>query len=319
MARPRHHLLPEHTPLHVHCVQRCVRRAFLCGDDALTGRSFEHRRAWLEQRIHLLAECFAVAVHAYAVMSNHLHLVLSISPATVNEWSDEDVARRWCRLFPPADDTPTAIEHKVAALCSEPERLMVLRQRLGSLSWCMKCLAEPIARRANAEDGCTGRFWEGRFKAQRLLDDNAVLAAMAYVDLNPVRAGMATTLADSAHTSIRLRLQRDDMLEAKTPLRPALGLPLACPPLALGQYIALVEWSGRQLRPGKRGALGKDNAPQGLPSGNNPQGWLRQVKGIESRYWRAIGAVEQLAELAARLGQCWLKGVGFAGRLVTQA
>jgi REP element-mobilizing transposase RayT len=80
MTRPRSHIAPHHSSGAFHCVQRCVRQAFLCGVDHYSGRSFEHRRDWIEQRIRLVAECFAVAIDAYAVMSNHLHLVLHIDP-----------------------------------------------------------------------------------------------------------------------------------------------------------------------------------------------------------------------------------------------
>ncbi|TXH74047.1 MAG: hypothetical protein E6Q88_04725, partial [Lysobacteraceae bacterium] len=158
MTQARSQLIPPGSSGMFHCVQRCVRRAFLCGHDSYTGRSFEHRKTWVEDRIQHLAGCFAVALHAYAVMSNHLHLVLQIEPAQTMHWSDEDVATRWVRLFPPREDSDEARDSKIQRLVSNPERLQVIRRRLGSLSWFMRCLAEPIARRANREDSCTGRF-----------------------------------------------------------------------------------------------------------------------------------------------------------------
>ncbi len=176
MTRPRAHIAPPGTAGTFHCVQRCVRRAFLCGIDRDTGRSFEHRKAWVEARIHLIAECFAVSIHAYAVMSNHLHLVLGIDPGQAAAWSDDEVAARWVSLFPPRKDAGDTIEHKRQRILDDPVRLDLIRQRLGSLSWVMRCLAEPIARQANGEDDCTGRFWEGRYKCQALCDERSVLA-----------------------------------------------------------------------------------------------------------------------------------------------
>ena len=61
-----------------HVVSRCVRRAFLSGSDQLTGKNFDHRRHWIEERIHFLAESFAVSTYSYAVMLNHTHIVLSV-------------------------------------------------------------------------------------------------------------------------------------------------------------------------------------------------------------------------------------------------
>ena len=87
----------EDTPYY-HCVSRCVRRAFLCGEDSVTGKSYEHRRQWMEDRIHLLADNFAIDVCAYAVMSNHTHVVLHINQDTASDWSVEEVILHWHRL-----------------------------------------------------------------------------------------------------------------------------------------------------------------------------------------------------------------------------
>jgi len=126
-----------------------VRRAFLCGKDRYSGQSFEHRRQWIEDRLQQLAEVFAVSLWAYAVMSNHLHVVVQLLPDVATQWTDEEVADRWIRLFPKAEQEAAL---RVQALLANPERLAVLRSRLCDLSWFMRCLSEPIDRRANAED-----------------------------------------------------------------------------------------------------------------------------------------------------------------------
>lgn len=195
MTRPRSCLISlAETPWY-HVVNRCVRRAFLCGQDAATGQCFEHRRGWIETRIRELASVFTIDVAAYAVMSNHYHAVLRVDAARAQALGDDEVLRRWTQLF----TGPLLVQRYLGgALLGEAERLKVAefaalyRQRLADVSWFMRVLNETIARQANAEDGCTGRFWEGRFKSQALLDEQALLAAMAYVDLNPIRAGIET-------------------------------------------------------------------------------------------------------------------------------
>ncbi|SFN67160.1 transposase [Dokdonella immobilis] len=209
MTTARSLLVDPHTPGVYHCISRCVRRAWLCGMDPYNGKSYEHRREWVEQRLLELAEIFAVGIHAYAVMSNHVHVVQRIDPPTAVAWSPEEVASRWVRLFPAMRDSEVdeaACRQKEETLLSNADRLAVCRQRLGSLAWFMRSLNEPIARRANREDACTGRFWEGRYKCQALLDDAAVLTCMSYVDLNPIRAGIAENLESSIHTSANYRI-----------------------------------------------------------------------------------------------------------------
>ena len=316
MRYPRHHIVDPETPGFFHCVSRCVRRAFLCGEDAYSGRSYEHRRVWVEERLLALADCFAIGLYAYAVMSNHLHVVLHADPELAQAWSDEKVAERWVRLFPVCIDGAVderLCQAKVQALQGDPERMAEMRSRLGSVSWFMRCLNEPIARQANREDGCTGRFWEGRFKCQALLDEQAVLACMAYVDLNPIRAGMASDLATSEHTSIRQRLQRAEARTppSSTPLRPVAGLSLA-PALSarLIDYLELVDWSGRVVQEGKRGSIALSTPSVVSRLGLGASEWQAQMLGIESRYYRAVGTVDSLLAKARALGQCWLKGVG---------
>jgi len=179
-----------------------------------------------------------------------------------------------------------------------------------------RAAAEPIARRANREDEVSGRLWQGRYRCQALLDERAILAALAYVDLNPIRAGIADGLEHSHHTSVRQRIAAVTEQPARIdqPLQPVAGLPLLSMPCTLGDYLQLVEWTGRQQRGDKRGAIARDmpNALRhlGLP----PERWQLAVRGIGSGWWRAVGGASDLLQLARDLGQCWLKGTGFARR-----
>ncbi|TXH68706.1 MAG: transposase [Lysobacteraceae bacterium] len=250
-------------------------------------------------------------------MSNHLHLVVQIDPTAVSAWDDDEVAARWVRLFPPRENEDSAIADKCARLIANTSRVQTIRARLADLSWLMRCLAEPIARRANREDACKGRFWEGRYKVQRLCDERALLAAMAYVDLNPIRAEITDRLEDSAHTSVAVRIAEvhADPQEATAPLRPILGVPQAPLALSTADYLQLLDWTGRQLHPGKRGRIAAD-APAVLRTLDaDPSRWTSRVRGIGSGYWRVVGTAKDLYALAEAIGQRWLKGQGFAARM----
>ena len=323
MTYARSQLVDESTPGFYHCMSRCVRRSFLCGEDHYTGQNFDHRKAWIEDRMFLLAECFSVSLYAYAVMSNHLHVVLRVDPVTASEWSDEEVVRRWVRAFPgtrSGEDLERWCEARVVALLANPDKTKEIRNRLGSLSWFMRSLNEPIARMANREDHCSGRFWEGRFKSQALLDEQAVLSCMAYVDLNPVRAKICDQLEDSEHTSITQRIesvgqsgQKASQPERITPLRPVAGLKSELGlSVSEADYLAIVRWTGQQARPDKRGKLQPEE--QAAPSSLNridplAKRWLNQVQGTESVFYRAIGSAEALKAKAEAIGQRWLKGL----------
>ena len=188
----------------VHAIQRCVRRAFLAGVDEKTGKDYSFRREWIRRRMEALASVFGIDVLTYAIMSNHLHVILRNRPDVVAGWADEEVAIRWLRVFPGrrleehlAEPTQADVEQ----LVSNRQRIAEVRTRLSDISWFMRALSEPIARTANRQDECTGRFWEGRFKAQRIVDEAGLLACAMYVDLNPIRAAIAEQIEAAVHTS----------------------------------------------------------------------------------------------------------------------
>ncbi|NQY38248.1 MAG: transposase, partial [Alteromonadaceae bacterium] len=194
MPKPRSQQISLSSTPYYHCISRCVRRAFLCGQDSLNDKSYEHRRGWVEDKLLALAKVFAIDVCAFSVMSNHTHLVLYVDENTAKSWSIEEVIHQWHQLFNGTLFTQKYINgdklSKEIINCVI-ETAEIYRQRLMDISWFMRILNESIARQANDEDKCTGRFWEGRYKSQPLLDEAALVACLAYVDLNPVRAKMA--------------------------------------------------------------------------------------------------------------------------------
>jgi REP element-mobilizing transposase RayT len=389
-----------------HCINRCVRRAFLCGVDPLTGKNFDHRKDWIQGRLQFLAGHLGIDILGFAVMSNHVHVILRNRPDIVKDWTDEEVAKHWWNVFPlrrNRDGTPAAPnETDLAMITGDEKRLKEIRQRLSSISWFMRCLAEPIARRANQEDECRGRFWEGRFKAQPLLDDSALAACLAYVDLNPIRAQIAETPEESRYTSVYERIQATQRQSAETATQksaakskrlskkaaerelmkqqvrheasigivrmqvpespsvtttggtgetkggragavaaktetpktppPAIGdawlslfdlsaerkgakIPAArasnkgCLGMTFGEYLQLLDWTGRQIRPGKRGAIPAGIAPILERLSVSEEGWLKLVTEFSRMFRRSAGTPESLDRDAAKWGHKRREGI----------
>lgn len=285
MTRPRKALISLAETPYYHITSRCVRRAFLCGVDHYSGRNYEHRRQWVVDRIRLLSSLFAIDICAYAVMSNHYHLVLKLHPGQLDVLSDEQIMDRWCALF----KGPLLVQRfrsgeglSMVEMSSLKDIVQVWRGKLSSISWFMRCLNQPIARRANLEDKCTGKFWECRFTSQALKTEEALLSCMAYVDLNPIRAELAASAETSDHTSIQERIRpgfslkqaincqfkSGDLLDYKIPLKPLLhfeaGLksePQTGITYAFRDYLALVDWTGRIIRDNKRGFIDQELPP----------------------------------------------------------
>ena len=276
-----------------HCTTRCVRRAFLCGADRYTGKNFDHRKRWLEARLVLLSSVFAIDLAAYAIMSNHYHVVLRINAALAKSWPDETVIDRWQRLF----SVPTAPTLK---------QIELWRSRLSSISWYMRCLNEPLARISNREDGCKGRFWEGRFRCQALLDEEALLKCMVYVDLNPIRACSATSPETSYHTSIRARIERNDA--HLIPMRKPQAKNVPTLPVRHHDYLELVDWTGRHLNPKKRGRVSSTLPPILIRLNTTHKTWLKEMTHYGRWYYRAVGTLANMERYCQHLGQQWLKG-----------
>jgi len=333
----------EVTPFY-HVISRCVRKHFLCGLDPLTGKDYSARKQAIQDRLALLAEVFAIDVCAYAILSNHYHLVVHIDQQRALEWSNVEVARRWTRLF----TGPALVRAFVAGQALTTGQQQVVnkhlrdyRNRLHDLSWFMKCLNEPIARQANAEDQVTGHFWQARFSSQALLDEAAVLTAMAYVDLNPVRAGIAKTPEASDYTSIQQRIAEWQAREAGEPeqdskphpaRRETINLqstivkllqfrdeatPITEPgiPYCAADYLALVDWSGRAIVEGKKGSI-PDNLPPILQRLQmQPQQYLAHIQRPGLGIANALGALDKLKQYTEHFGKSFMKGQTAAAAL----
>lgn len=320
MTRARYSQVSLDETSYYHCICRCVRRAFLCGKDDYSGQDYEHRRQWVVERLAVLVEVFAIDLCAYAVMSNHYHVVLKVDRERAKGWSDRQVAERWMTLF----SGHLLVQRWLRDETSEAETLKALemvndwRERLFDLGWFMKCLNEYLARRANEEDCCKGRFWESRYKCQALLDEKALLSCMAYVDLNPVRAGIAATPERSDYTSVQQRSK--EVIGAKKAAQKPRLLPFveagniesdAAESLCrfrLMDYLQLVDATGRALRTDKRGAIAGQAAEVLERLGVDQQAWLRHMTPRKQRQPLALGSLAKVKAFAEATGRAWVSG-----------
>ena len=303
MPKPRkEQVCLEATPYY-HCVSRCVRKAYLCGVDINTNESYEHRRGWLENALIKQAQIFSIDIAAYAIMSNHYHVVLHINKEVADNWPFDEVIERWHQLYK-GNALSQRFRSGIALSEAEIDKLYeyveLWRERLMDISWFMRRLNEFISRQANYEDNCTGRFWEGRFKSQALLDEKALAACLAYVDLNPVRACMANTPETSEFTSLKQRAEKakaahsanhpNQQVKSLMPFagNPKHDMPFGLP-FKLTDYLELVELTGRVILDDKRGSISNTLPPILERLNIEPDNWLKLTTSFESNFKDLVG------------------------------
>lgn len=323
----------------VHVMNRAVRQCFLMGDDPVTGKNFDHRKQWLEKKLELHAACFGIDLLGYAILSNHFHLVLRSRPDVVKTWDDAEVARRWFLLCPqrkhPDGSAKEPTQAEINSIATDPDRLREIRRRLSDFSWWMRLLCQYVGQRANRESGEAGRFWQDRFRAVRLLDESAVLACVAYVDLNPIRAKLADTIEGSDFTSAKQRLEAL-LLESQSQVSSAAGStkpvptspdrslsPVHCEERqsAVGpcpsasefrasdkgflnmtalEYLQFLDWTARHVVPGKAGST-PSAAPELLQRvGLQPEVWLGLVRDFGRLFHHVAGQPHEIARARSR-------------------
>ena len=281
---------------------------------------------------------------------------MHIDAETAESWSDEVVIKRWHQLFKGnmlIDRYQRGEVDTKAQLDVVAEIIATWRSRLMDISWFMRCLNESIAREANKEDNCKGRFWavpahpcahgtwascpsEGRFKSQALLDETALLTCMMTVDLNPIRAGINNTLEESDFTSIQDRLvafarqeesvklknnssaDKDEETCALLPFKGGESLANDAPkglPFSLQDYFELIDWTGRAVRDDKKGAIPVDVLPILQKLGVNEAEWVGNVNHFGRRFHSVVGSVAAMRQFSDRIGQWWMQGMGCSHKM----
>ena len=331
-----------------HCWSRCVRRAFLCGEDPVTGKDYEYRRNWIVDFERQLVRCFAIEAGFHAELANHLHLVLRNRPDIVERWSDEEAVRRWLtvtHLVKSKDGKPIPIcDAKIAKEMSEPGKVNEIRVRLAHPSFFMGALCEHVSRRCNREDGCSGHFWEDRYGSRDLVDESSVLVCGIYIDLNQVRAGEAKTPEESKHTSAADRIEGlrrraagrqkpgednrdwvnspdgwlceltiDERADTNSERHFTSATSMRASDkgllsIRLEDYLELLDSTGRMVRDNKSGSIPTHLAPILDRLGIRTPNWIDAITNFGEWFGSVVGSVSTVAKRAEKTGRRWIRG-----------
>jgi len=177
-----------------HCVSRVAGRDFLFGD--------EEREQFT--RLMRLYEAFCgLRVLSHCVMSNHFHILVEVPPKMDESLSDEALVERLGLIY--SKDYVAMVQMHLRELAESTtakgmEAYAELRAKFTGRMWdlgqFMKILKQRFTRWYNAKHGRCGTLWEARYKSVLVEDGHAARVMAAYIDLNPVRAGMVSDPKD---------------------------------------------------------------------------------------------------------------------------
>ena len=318
----------------LHVCARVVRRCFLLGIDPVTGINHDHRKVWIEDQLKLLAANFGIDLLGMAILSNHFHLILRSRPDVVETWDNSEVARRWLILCPKRKKNNRSAEEpnefELNSIRNDATKLATIRKRLSDVSWWMRLLCQNIGTRANQEDKQVGKFFQGRFRAVRILDEETLLACAAYVDLNPIRAAMAETIELSDYTSAQRRVQALQQL-ASASRSPAKKVDSYLAPLTIDEkndpvgmcanqtgercsdkgflsmsvvdYLQLLDASARQIREDKTGYTPPETPPIFARLKIDPEFWRLQMKDFGRLFANVAGKPKDVYEMRSLISK----------------
>jgi hypothetical protein len=292
---------------------------------------------WIDRFLQELSNIFALSVGGFSVLDNHMQVLLRLDPDVAQGWSDAEVVRRWRWLFPPRDKSRQQVRVSndwVEWRLKNSRCVATARTGLQSLSWFMKCPKEPLSRLANRQDQTRGASFEGRFKSVAILDEESLLATCAYIDLNPAAAGIVKVPEANPHTSVKTRVEhvkahnRSGGLQAAK--RGSVAGSMATPGLeeslwlcpiedrrrldssregmmegfSLGNYLLLVDYTGRRFREGRAVISGELSGVLDRLGSSAESWWARLKKLSRGRLLGRFFAASRVRvrELARDLG-----------------
>jgi putative transposase len=336
MAIARKHLIDKERPGYYLLSNRCVRQGLHLGEGPVNEYLQRERKVFVEELLVKLCFVFMVRLLTWSLMNNHYHLVLFFNPKRVKKLSDQQIAELVLALdvkSPQRSDWDEKTRKRwLEQFVKNKEEVRKWRSNLSDPSKFMAYFDEVIARNFNKLDKCKGHFWQDRFHSLKLEDRAAVMMAMSYVDLNPVRAGASMDLIRSHHTAISHRIRANcagelsaEMDRALEPRAVELNKSL-CPmeelfeeiewpvlPVGLGEYVEMLDDMGRLLKEGK-GSLKEETAETLRQMGLNPESW-EMIMNLEKNFRNRVGSREALESEARDHERSHYQGISKADRL----